>query len=336
MKQKQKRKLEKMQAVYSHKTIQNESKIQLWKDRFAVLRKEVTKEKEKWIDKYNKLEQQLAKAKDCVYTEKARCRTLVQKQIDETDRVEKMLQNYTDTLEEEKEDLRRKMHKAVAAKCSAERSSTKSKKLAKDRLDKWHAEKHLRRIAVDFAVQQQKITQQLQKTMQKYNDYLSKSKDKKRKLQKEWADEEAAHKQGGARRWPIWVVQLICELLVNGTAPSAIPSNIQTMYETLYGETPADLPSVNFVRQCRVVVEVIGETVTALKLASANNWKALWTDATTRRQIPFTALVIGLLSNEEAIDPIIISSCIFMEDECSDTQAEGIVAKVSHVLYISK
>ena len=64
-----------------------------------------------------------------------------------------MLQNYADTLEEEKEDLRRKMHKAVAAKCSAERSSTKSKKLAKDRLDKWHAEKHLRRIAVDFAAQ---------------------------------------------------------------------------------------------------------------------------------------------------------------------------------------
>ena len=89
-----------------------------------------------------------------------------------------MLQNYADTLEEEKEDLRRKMHKAVAAKCLAGRSSTKSKKLAKDRLDKWHAEKHLRRIAVDFAAQQQKITQQLQKTMQKYNDYLSKSKDK--------------------------------------------------------------------------------------------------------------------------------------------------------------
>ena len=79
-----------------------------------------------------------------------------------------------------------------------------------------------------------------------------------------------------------------------------------------------------------------GETIPALKLASANDWKALWTDATTRRQIPFTALVIGLLSNEEAIDPIIISSCIFMENECSDSQAEGIVTKVSHVLYISK
>jgi hypothetical protein len=123
--------------------------------------------------------------------------------------------------------------------------------------------------------------------------------DMKRKLQKEWADEEAAHRRGGARQWPIWVVQLIFELLVNGTAPSAIPANIQTMYETLYGETPSDVPSVNFVCQCRVVVEVIGETITALKLAAAENWDALWTDSTTRRQIPFAALVIGLLGDGE-------------------------------------
>jgi hypothetical protein len=69
-------------------------------------------------------------------------------------------------------------------------------------------------------------------------------------LKKDWADKAAAHRRGGARRCPIWVVQLICELLVNGTSPAAIPSNIQTMYETLYGEKPDELPSVNFVRGC--------------------------------------------------------------------------------------
>ena len=133
------------------------------------------------------------------------------------------------------------------------------------------------RIAEDHAAQQEKIAKDLQKIMQKYRDTINESQDTKRKLQKEWADEEAAHKRGGARRWPIWVVQLICELLVNGTAPSAIPANIRTMYETLTGEKPSDVPSVNFVRECRVVVEVIGETITALKLASADDWKALWT-----------------------------------------------------------
>ena len=100
------------------------------------------------------------------------------------------------------------------------------------------------------------------------------------------------------------------------------------MYETLYAEKPEELPSVNFVRRCRVVVEIIGETIAAIKLASADNWKQLWTDATTRRQIPFTALVIGLLGDEDNIDPVVVSSCIFMEDEKSDTQADGILAKI--------
>ena len=77
------------------------------------------------------------------------------------------------------------------------------------------------------------------------------------------------------------------------------------------------------------VVDVIGETIVAIKLASADNWKQLWTDATTlRRQIPFTALVIGLLGDEETIDPVVVSSCIFMKDEKSDTQVDGILEKI--------
>ena len=148
-------------------------------------------------------------------------------------------------------------------------------------------------------------------------------------MQKEWKSEEAEHSRGGRKVWPVWVVQLICELLVNSTAPSAIHQNIQTMYETLYGESPKELPSVNFVRECRVVVEVIGETVAAIKLASADSWKQLWTDGTSRRQIPFSALVIGLLGESGNLNPVVISSCIFMDDEKAETQAEGLMEKVS-------
>jgi hypothetical protein len=179
----------------------------------------------------------------------------VWKQIDETKRVEMMLTNYSDSLEEENEELRRELAVAIQEKRKAQRTMHKSTKLAKDRLEKWHAEKHLRRVAQDYAVQQEKNHKQLQHIMHKYEEILNNSQETKRKLQKEWADEEAAHKRGGARRWPVWVVQLICELLVNGTAPSVIPLNIQTMYETLYSEKPKEVPSLRFVRQCRVVME---------------------------------------------------------------------------------
>jgi len=123
-------------------------------------------------------------------------------------------------------------------------------------------------------------------------------------------------------------VQIICELLGNGTPPTTVPLAMQTMYQMLTGDTPDELPCVNFVRSCRVVVEVMGETIAAIKFADAPSWNQLWMDETTRQQIPFTALVIGLMGNSEVIDPIVVSSCIFMEDERSETQAQGIINKV--------
>ena len=89
------------------------------------------------------------------------------------------------------------------------------------------------------------------------------------------------------------------------------------------------MPSVNFVCECRVVVEIIGETMVAIKLGHAEIWGQLWTDSTTRRQIPLTALIIGILADSGNIDPIVVSSCIFMEDERSEMQVDGIVNKVN-------
>jgi hypothetical protein len=150
-------------------------------------------------------------------------------------------------------------------------------------------------------------------------------------MKKEW-DENVAdgkHTKGGSRCWPTWVVLMVCKLLINGTAPSAVPTNIQTIYEALYNEQPEELPSVNFVRECRVIVEVMCETMAAIKIASSLEWGQLWTDATTKRQIPFTVLIVGLLGNNTNLDPVVISSCIFMEDERSQLQADGIVKKVN-------
>ena len=65
-----------------------------------------------------------------------------------------------------------------------------------------------------------------------------------------------------------------------------------------------------------------------MKLGRAEFWDQLWTDSTTRRQIPFTALIIGILADSGNIDPV-VSSCTFMEDEKSEMQVDGIVNKVN-------
>jgi hypothetical protein len=104
---------------------------------------------------------------------------------------------------------------------------------------------------------------------------------------------------------------------------------IHTVYKTLYQDAPDKLPSVNFEREGRVIVEVMGETMTAIKLANALQWLQLWTISTTQRQISFTALIIGVLAESGDIDPVVVSSCIFMEDETSKLQVDGIVKKVN-------
>ena len=103
--------------------------------------------------------------------------------------------------------------------------------------------------------------------------------------------EQAKSCKGGGRIWPVWVVQLICELLVIGTATSSMPGNIRIMYETLYDidldaerEKNVEFPSINFCRQCRIVVQVIGETMVALKLAKSVKWNHLF----TIHYLPFT------------------------------------------------
>jgi hypothetical protein len=156
--------------------------------------------------------------------------------------------------------------------------------------------------------------------------------EKKRSMKKELdaTDSDARCKGScGSCRWPLWVVLMICELLIHSTRPSAIPSCIHTVYKTLYQEAPDELPSVNFVRECCVIVEVMGETMTAIKLANAPQWLQLWSNFTTRCQIPFTALIIGVIAESGDIDPCVVLSCIFMEDETSKTQVDGIVKKVN-------
>jgi hypothetical protein len=50
-------------------------------------------------------------------------------------------------------------------------------------------------------------------------------------------------------------------------------------------------------------VEIMGKTLMAIKLANAPQWLQLWTNATTRCQIPFTELIIGVLAESGDIDP---------------------------------
>jgi hypothetical protein len=76
--------------------------------------------------------------------------------------------------------------------------------------------------------------------------------------------------RGGAS-WPLWVTEVCCEPLVNESPPSAIPSSIGTLFAALYGKEPKSILLLNYVRQCRVLVQIVSETITAMKLAVCTN-----------------------------------------------------------------
>jgi hypothetical protein len=103
-------------------------------------------------------------------------------------------------------------------------------------------------------------------------------------------------RRGGAR-WPLWVMEVCCELLVSGLPPLAIPSSIGTLFTTLYGEEPKKIPSLYYVCQCWVLVKIISETITAMNLAACPNWAEIFFDTTTHRQVPFSAVNISLMGD---------------------------------------
>ena len=267
-----------------------------------------------------RLHNEKSKRRKVMFDEESKCKRM-QNEIEELNDWIFELDEERKVAEANEKEVREKYYNAV--------------KDAQTRLHRWRQEREIRRDAENKMAEQDKHAKKQDEMyahlLEDFNEITS---DPKRSMQKEWDDEEAARKHGGGRRWPIWVVQLICELLVTGTPPSAIPQIIQTFCETLLREKPKELPSVNFVRECRVIMEVIGETIVAIKLAHAPKWDQLWYDGTTRRQIPFGALIIGMLAGDNnMMDPVVVSSCIFMENETSETQAEGIVDKVRVMMW---
>ncbi len=146
-------------------------------------------------------------------------------------------------------------------------------------------------------------------------------------IRREIKKEKTVGRKGGAKRWPVHVVMLICEMLVNGTPPSAVPANIQSSCAILNGAEAEELPSIDFVRKCRTVVENLNLMFGGLRLGKAISWHQIFTDGTTRRQIAFQNLVIGLMEDGK-FDSVIASSCIFLENKSAAKQVEAITGKV--------
>ncbi len=83
------------------------------------------------------------------------------------------------------------------------------------------------------------------KLLEEYKTMIEYFKSSRLSLKREFK----VRRQGGSS-WPLWVTEVCCQLLVDGSPPSAIPASMGILFSALYGEEPKKVPSLNFVRQC--------------------------------------------------------------------------------------
>ena len=136
-------------------------------------------------------------------------------------------------------------------------------------------------------------------------------------IQLETKKERPVVRRGGPKHWLVHIVLLICEMLANGTNPMVVPANIQISCSVFIGIEVEELPSENFVRECRIVLQHLNETLFVFRLGNATSWHQVFTDGTTRSQVAFQNLVITLLEDGN-IDPVTVLSCIYVENKTSE------------------
>ena len=135
-------------------------------------------------------------------------------------------------------------------------------------------------------------------------------------------------KRGGSEKWSFAIRLWIWEQLSNGTAPSAIPRNMQSSVSLLYRTPMLELPSVNFIREQRLPMQVANLLLSAYKLGKAKWWNQIFTDSTSRRQTSFQCLIIEVEYENGSTEPITLSSCFFAENETSEVVMEAIIDQV--------
>jgi len=169
----------------------------------------------------------------------------IQQQLDKSFSTENQLLEIIKGLEIMNDELVDEAKQAKKERRVAIKLYEKTKDVASACLEKLLTEKEAKNHLKDELASLLKIQQSQQILLDDYQTMIEGFKSSKLSLKQE----VKVGRRGGAR-WPLWVTEVCCELLVNGLPPSAIPSSIGTLTATLYGKEPKKLPSINYVRQC--------------------------------------------------------------------------------------
>ena len=136
--------------------------------------------------------------------------------------------------------------------------------------------------------------------------------------------------KGGSYTWPICMLQLILKQLINGTLPAVISPNIVSQAALDMPRVKVivkELPSTNFIRSCRTILQIIGETLAAYRIGKVEQRDQLLSDGTDRHHTALQNLVISVIY-EECMHPLILSTSIIFKGETSEQQVESVLSTI--------
>ncbi len=135
-------------------------------------------------------------------------------------------------------------------------------------------------------------------------------------------------KRGGHMEWTVEVDKLVMELLVNRVPPTSIQACILVMARSLSPgrDIVRELPCLKSIRNMRSTVLRVTKSLAAYVLGSADSWKQLHTDETSRRQISLVNVIIGLLGTDGKLKSICLSGSIIAEDSTAENQSRAIIS----------
>ena len=223
--------------------------------------KELGKERHMWLSLKTQSRMQIVKAQVAVSEEKRKHRDNIQQQLKNTMDAERTLKKCREELENtedrldyanwkhdrESRDSKRKYHRLNVR---ANKASDTNKRLKADN-DELH----------------EKLTD-VQYENDRHRDLMVQY---RKECEESLILRKVARADGGrgGLQWERRVVQIIVELLVIGVKPTQIRKSMAVLYEHLYHRESEDLPSVDFIRKQRTVVQVIIDIISAIRLGRA-------------------------------------------------------------------
>jgi len=145
-------------------------------------------------------------------------------------------------------------------------------------------------------------------------------------IAKQWMKNKC--KKGGHMEWTVRCDKLVIKLLANRVPPTSIQASILAMARSFFhgGDIVHELPCLKSIGIMRSALLWTTKSLAAYRLGSADSWKQLHTNKTSRRQISLVNVVVGLLGTDGVLKLICLSGSIIAEDSTAENQSRAIIS----------